>query len=68
MSEQLRESGKAKRGFASMAPERQRIIASKGGRAAQEKGVAYRWDSEQAIEAGRKGGKAIRSKKKTSGQ
>ena len=33
-------SGKSNRGFASMSPERQREIASKGGRAAHEKGTA----------------------------
>lgn len=46
------------RGFASMDPERQREIASKGGKAAHEKGTAHEFDSEEAKEAGRKGGKA----------
>ena len=46
------------RGFASMNPERQRELASKGGRAAHAKGVAHEWTSEEAREAGRKGGRA----------
>jgi general stress protein YciG len=45
-----------KRGFASMDPQRQREIASEGGRAAHEKGTAHEWTSEEAREAGRKGG------------
>ena len=36
----------------------QRQTASKGGRTAQAKGVAYKWTSEQARLAGRKGGMA----------
>jgi general stress protein YciG len=38
--------------------EKQREIASKGGRAAHEKGTAHRWSEEEAKEAGRKGGAA----------
>jgi general stress protein YciG len=44
------------RGFASMDRKRQREIASKGGRAAHAKGTAHEWTSEEAREAGRKGG------------
>jgi general stress protein YciG len=44
------------RGFASMDPEEQRKIASKGGKAAHEKGTAHEFTSEEAREAGRKGG------------
>jgi general stress protein YciG len=44
------------RGFASMDKARQREIASKGGRAAHEKGTAHEWSSEEAREAGRRGG------------
>ena len=43
------------RGFASMDPNKQREIASKGGRAAHQKGTAHEWTPEQAREAGRKG-------------
>ena len=37
---------------------RQRDIASKGGKAAHQKGTAHEWTSEEAREAGRKGGMA----------
>lgn len=50
------------RGFASMDRTKQREIASKGGRAAHEKGTAHEWDSEEARTAGRKGGMAGRKK------
>ena len=46
------------RGFASMDREKQREIASKGGRVAHEKGTAHEWTREEAREAGRKGGVA----------
>ena len=46
------------RGFAGMDPDQQREIASKGGKAAHEKGTAHEFDSREAQEAGRKGGKA----------
>ncbi|MDB5887120.1 MAG: stress-induced protein [Polaromonas sp.] len=46
------------RGFASMDPERQREIASQGGKAAHESGQAHEFTSEEAREAGRKGGQA----------
>jgi len=46
------------RGFASMDRVRQREIASKGGKAAHEKGTAHEWTSEEAREAGRRGGQA----------
>jgi uncharacterized protein len=46
------------RGFASMDPEKQREIASKGGQAAHAKGTAHEFDSEEARNAGRKGGQA----------
>jgi general stress protein YciG len=51
---------KEKRGFASMSPEKQREIASKGGRAAHQKGTAHEWTSEEARNAGRKGGQVSR--------
>jgi len=49
-------SGKSRRGFASMDPSRQKEIASKGGRAAHEKGTAHEWSSDEARTAGQKGG------------
>ncbi len=45
-----------RRGFASMDANKQREIASKGGRAAHAKGTAHEWSSDEAREAGRKGG------------
>jgi general stress protein YciG len=49
------------RGFASMDPEKQREIASKGGKAAHQSGNANQFDSESGREAGKKGGQASRS-------
>lgn len=51
------------RGFASMDPKKQKMIASKGGRAAHAKGTAHKWTSEEARAAGRIGGQ--RRQKKT---
>lgn len=47
------------RGFASMAEHKQREIARKGGRAAHEKGRAHEFSSEEARQAGRKGGEKV---------
>jgi uncharacterized protein len=47
------------RGFASMDPQRQKEIASKGGRAAHRKGTAHQWSVEEARVAGRKGGTSV---------
>lgn len=44
------------KGFAGMDRATQREICSKGGKAAHAKGTAHRWTSEEAREAGRKGG------------
>ena len=52
---------KQKRGFASMSAERQREIASKGGKAAHEKGTAHEFTPEEAKLAGQKGGKAAQA-------
>ncbi|MDP9249071.1 MAG: KGG domain-containing protein [bacterium] len=49
---------KSKRGFAAMDEEKQREIASKGGKAAHASGNAHEFDSEEARAAGRKGGLA----------
>ena len=49
------------RGFASMDIAKQREIASKGGKAAHEKGTAHEFTSEEAAAAGRKGGQARRA-------
>ncbi|HVT44813.1 MAG TPA: KGG domain-containing protein [Thermoanaerobaculia bacterium] len=47
------------RGFASMDRDKQREIASKGGRAAHAKGTAHQFTPEEAREAGRKGGMTV---------
>lgn len=57
------EKPKAKRGFAAITPERQREIASQGGKAAHQQGVAHQWNKEQARAAGRRGGQATGSKR-----
>jgi general stress protein YciG len=48
----------AKRGFAAMSPEKQKAIASRGGKAAHAAGTAHQFTTAEAIEAGRKGGTA----------
>ena len=50
---------RSNRGFASMDRGKQREIASKGGRAAHAKGTAHEFDSDEARNAGRKGGQAV---------
>jgi len=50
---------KSSRGFAAMSPEKQKQIASEGGRAAHRLGVAHEWSSEEARQAGRKGGQIV---------
>src|SRR5688500_3358933 len=52
-------AGTRNRGFASMDAHRQREIARKGGRAAHEKGKAHEFTSEEARQAGRKGGERV---------
>lgn len=43
-----------------MSSEKQREVASKGGRAAHEKGTAHEWTADEARNAGRKGGQVSR--------
>lgn len=50
------ERKKQRKGFAAMAKSKQREIASKGGKAAHQKGTAYEWDRKAAAAAGKKGG------------
>ena len=47
------------RGFASMNIERQREIASKGGKAAHARGNAHEFSAEEARNAGKKGGEVV---------
>ncbi len=49
----------SRRGFAAMDKTRQKEIASAGGRAAHERGNAHEFTSEEARQAGRKGGQAV---------
>jgi general stress protein YciG len=67
-SNQGNQGQKSNRGFASMDPERQRQIASEGGKAAHEKGTAHEFTSEEAREAGRKGGMARSANRKKASQ
>lgn len=54
---------KQRRGFAVMDRDMQRAIAALGGRTAHQKGTAHEFTSDEAREAGRKGGRARSSKK-----
>lgn len=51
-------TGRGNQGFASMSKDKQREIASKGGKAAHAQGTAHEWSSSEAAAAGRRGGKA----------
>ena len=53
-----RPSGVARRGFASMSPERQREIARKGGASVPSEKRSFSQDRDLAAKAGRKGGEA----------
>lgn len=50
---------KSWRGFASMDPQKQREIASRGGKAAHARGVGHEFTHEEAQAAGRKGGTRV---------
>ena len=58
----------SRRGFASMDRDKQRQIASKGGRAAHAKGTAHEFTHQEAVEAGRKGGRAAQARNHGQGQ
>jgi len=51
---------KQRRGFAAMDPNKQKEIASKGGKASHALGTGHEWNSDAARAAGRKGGQASR--------
>ena len=61
MEEQKEPKG---RGFASLTPEKKREVASKGGKMAHKLGTAHTWNSLEAQEAGRKGGRVSRRRAK----
>lgn len=50
---------KRKGGFAALTPEQRKEISARGGRAAHALGKAHRFSSEEAKEAGRKGGLVV---------
>jgi len=52
-------SKKSNRGFASMDRDKQKEIASKGGKAAHAQGRAHEFTADEARSAGRKGGEAV---------
>ena len=64
-TDQTNGTQKSRRGFAAMSPERQREIASQGGRAAHKQGVAHEWNKDEARSAGKKGGQASGSKRRS---
>lgn len=51
--------------FRDMTPEQRKEMASKGGRAARDLGVAHRWDSDEAYEAGMKAVESRKAKNET---
>ena len=53
------EAAKSRKGFASMDREKQRAIASKGGKTSHAKGRAHEFTSDEAREAGKKGGAKV---------
>jgi uncharacterized protein len=54
----------SQRGFAAMERDKQRAIASKGGRAAHEKGTAHEFTPDEARMAGKKGGEVVSQNRK----
>lgn len=52
---------RGRQGFASMAPERRRAVAAKGGKSAHAQGLAHRWSPEEARRAGQKQGKTAKA-------
>lgn len=54
-----------KRGFASMPPEKQRELASKGGRAVKPESRSFSQNPALAAEAGKKGGKSVKASKRS---
>lgn len=47
------------RGFAAMDPAMQRVLASRGGKSAHAKGTAHEFTPEEAVKAGRIGGRIV---------
>jgi general stress protein YciG len=59
MKEEHKGKERKPRGFAAMEPERQKEIASKGGKMAHLRGNAHEFTPDEAREAGRKGGQTV---------
>lgn len=59
MAQEEQRNTKKLRGFAAMDADKQRQIASKGGKIAHQRGHAHEFTPEEAREAGRKGGVAV---------
>ena len=57
-------SNKGKQGFASLSPEERKRVAREGGIAAHRAGKAHKWNSEEAREMGKLGGKRGKGKVK----
>jgi general stress protein YciG len=55
----MADNEKKPRGFAAMDRQKQREIASKGGKAAHEKGTAHEFTRDEARVAGKKGGETV---------
>jgi general stress protein YciG len=64
----MAEAVKARRGFAAMDPQRQREIASMGGRAVPNERRSFSRNRELAVQAGRKGGLSIEPQKRSFSQ
>lgn len=58
----------APRGFAALLPETVAVMAARGGKRVHESGRGYRFTSEAARVAGRKGGRALVAKRKAAAQ
>lgn len=61
MTTEEKKTTKQRRGFAAMDPEKQREIASKGGKTSHASGKAHEFTPEEARVAGRKGGLKVSS-------
>jgi len=64
----MESNGRARRGFAAMDPEKQRKIASSGGRASHASGKGHEWDREAARAAALKAVAARKRKREAKAQ
>lgn len=62
------EPKKKLRGFAALSPEQRRAVSRKGGSTSAALGRSHRWTSEEAREAGKKGGASSARKRTEDGQ